>query len=185
MKTVALVYPACKIDLHSLFPNNVSILTQSQAETIKNYIRNHDCYKDYIKRGSELKKIEILSSSSRLANTGVAANKTFEQLSSDRANEIHNKIVSPLFNSNALTPVVLEMNFKGKNGDGTSGACPYAFDADRGSWKRKTYPSDAELESNKKTELNLYFNTQYLNVTSDVHDDEMTIPCRKIEFYCE
>ncbi|MBS1957975.1 MAG: hypothetical protein JST80_00745 [Bdellovibrionales bacterium] len=184
MRTIAVEYPPCKIDLKSLFPNNKSKLTAVQVAKILDHVKGHACYQQYVRNGLSLQKIEISSSSSLLANTGEAAKKSFLDLSKERADEIDNKIVAAVFDPSILNRVQFEKNFKGINGDGTSGACPYAYDSGRKNWIRKAFPTNEQLEPNKRTELNLYFGDGRKSIDSNIHSDMMSAPCKRVQFYC-
>ena len=190
MVTIARVTPPCKIDLKSLFPNNVSQLTVDQVKKITDYIQNHACYKQYLADTSSLKKIEISSSSSLLANTGLAAKKTFLQLSQERADEIEKKIVANVFSKEVFTQAEYVKNATGSNGDGSTGACPYAYHQKKKTWSRRAFPTDVQLEANKKTELNFYFGEQTetfenLDPSTRTHATMMAVPCKQVRFYCQ
>jgi hypothetical protein len=188
MRGIAVQYPPCKIDLKSLFPNNISTLTPAQTQQLTQYIQSHECYQRALKDELILEKIEIKSSSSRLANTGVAAQKSFLTLSQERALEMENKLVRPLFSSAistaAIKSVKFEVSYQGANGDGTSGACPYAYDSQKRTWFRKSFPTSEQLESNKRTELNLYFSERSQPIEAPYRTSMMMAPCKRAVFYC-
>jgi hypothetical protein len=183
-QVVAVEIPPCRIDLKSLFPDNRSVLTEEQVRKIVAHVQGHACYQQYLRNGLALRKVEIQSSSSLLANTGAAANKSFLQLSEERADEIESKIVRAIVDPSILNRVQYEKNAHGQNGDGTSGSCPYAYDARRGNWLRKTFPTAAQLEASKRTELNFYFSEQVKTVESAAHADLMALSCKRVQFYC-
>lgn len=184
MRAVAVQAPPCKVDLKSLFPDNQWQLSPAQTQKILASLKNHECVQQAKESQLPLQRIEITSSSSRLANTGSAAHLTFSQLSEGRAEEIEQKIIQAAFDAQVLAQAQITQDTRGDNGDGTSGACPYAYNRSQRTWIRKSFPTATQLEENKRTELRLYYGAKSSVVANGHHSDLMALPCQRVQFVC-
>lgn len=132
-KVIEELIPECSENFKHYFPDNQSDIEATQLSKLnqtsefKNLVA---CIKSRLSNGVFVKDIKVSASSSALNNTNEAkekyGEKNFLGLSKDRASTAAVKIVPLLFDEAGVAfdkPVSLD--YKGSNGDGTSGKCPY------------------------------------------------------------
>ena len=189
------LYPPCSGNITGLFKDNianVSTLDQSVLGAETNELSQ--CIKDRMSKGAKIHHISIDSSASALNNTGDAAKrfckKGFEALSQARAESARDKIIPQLFSKagqeNFDYSSKIDLNYKGANGDGTSGPCPYKIVNGKEVLKDqyKTAAGKKELDEAKFVKVQVTFEDAQKKLTSEVSEYKPHYYCKNIEFKC-
>lgn len=182
LEKVAVIQPYCKIDLEAILLDNVYEFDSKLRNSMIDAIKNDPCFK----RTDPIARVEIVSSSSLLANTGAALKLTFLKLSRLRAEAIAEIIT----NEFSVPRDILKLNFAGKNkGEayaGTSGPCPYTYDAKKDHWEvLPEYRSGQKnLNEYKKVSLNIYFNENRMDTGKNEAHRGIFKKCTQVKFKC-
>jgi hypothetical protein len=106
--------------------NKTEVTTFMQGEIQKIIAAAQDVMNKAKESGGSVvcKNLEVAASSSRLRNTNEAANKTWAQLSKERAENVKNSLVTGLQGIGVDVPTNVIFLKGGFNGDGTSGPNP-------------------------------------------------------------
>jgi len=173
--------PPCSLSFEKKFQDNgTSYQSGVTDQAVMKEIQSSECYTRIQKEGLEIDHIEIDASSSLLANTGAAANKTFKTLSDDRASKIENSVFKKI---PGFENVKYTENTGGKNGDGTSGPCPYLFTKESPNWKRRPDVTDGELDKNQYVHAKIYYKNKASPVTGK--GNRINLACSMVSFGCD
>ena len=187
--------PPCALDFSKKFmDNDISYQSGATDQSVMKEIEASDCYKrtqheETIKGktvtipGLTVDHIEIETSSSLLANTNEAVNKTFQTLSNERARKIENDVFK---NISGFKSAKYEEKTDADNKDGTSGPCPYTFVKDpkgkNPNWQRDDKITDDQLEKFKYVRAKIYYvkKTKPLSGTGS----RLHLGCSTVKFGC-
>lgn len=188
-KVVEEIIPECSENFKHYFPDNQSDIDLSQLSKLnqtsefKNLVA---CIKSRIANGVFIRDVKVSASSSSLNNTKEAkekyGEKNFLGLSQDRASTAATKIVPLLFDEAGVAfDKSVQLDYKGSNGDGTSGKCPYFIP--EGKTKEEKigyYDTEAgKLELDKAK----YVNIKVIFDKGSVAKDSR--PFYKVEYQCK
>ncbi len=117
---------SCGIPMEDAFANNSTELRPTaEVQSFKDKI--DACIQDRTRKGFEFDGFEVVTSANYLANTGTAATTygahNFEDLSKARALHLR-EFLDTSYPQAQQVPT--KLSYKGRNGDGTSGPCPYS-----------------------------------------------------------
>lgn len=152
--------PACTGSFEHLFSDNTwKLPSLDDLKKDKKFNDLSDCLKIMIGNKHTISRIDIDSSSSQLNNTGEASTrfceKGFKELSKARALSAWKRLKT-IGSTIGLKGGKVEANYKGENGNGTSGECPYEL-IDGKEVLKKGF----EKGGNKRNELD---KSKYVNV---------------------
>jgi hypothetical protein len=191
--TVAQEYPPCTGNMSGLFADNVwstSSLDSKMTSAATSEVMS--CIKDRMAKGAKIHHISVVSSASALNNTGEAAKrfckKGFLGLSEARAKAAQDKILPALFEgTDANYQSKVNLNFRGSNGDGTSGPCPYKL-VDGKEVLKSEFASSAgkkTLDDDKYVRIHVTFESQTKSVQSEKKEYIPYYYCRNIYLECK
>lgn len=181
----------CELEPYT-FNSNSSNISENDAASFMSKFHNDPCIKEALRLETNSPgstSIVISTSANRVRNTGDAAGKTFEALSCERASTIESLVKkSSLFNEakqhNSNFKIVTA--YKGTNGDGTSGPCPYQMDvASKNPLDQtKQIMSDQQLEKFRYAKIQVKVNPKILEgKKSDFNVASIT--CKQLSFECK
>lgn len=195
----ALMYPPCAGNFQKQMENNQFDLKGEELSKLMSSSSATElasCIKDRVSKGAKIHHISVSASSTALNNTGEAAKlfgaKGFEKLSEARAKTAKEKILPLLFDKADLSidqySDKVKVDYKGGNGDGTSGPCPYelvASNSDKEKRKKEfqTKAGEEELESYKYVKIQVTFNEKVDPAKSGSFYN-VVYACNKITFRC-
>lgn len=152
------------------------------------------CIKDRISKGANIHHISVVSSASALNNTGEAAKKFckkgFLALSEARAKAAKENVLPILFSKAGANASEFEdkiqLSYRGSNGDGTSGPCPYKIVNGQEVLKDefKTAEGKKSLDSSKYIRIHVTFDSKTVAVNNKENFYEPHFACRSIYFEC-
>lgn len=170
----------CSLNFAKRFKDNdTSYQTGVTDQSVMKEVQESECYQKVAKGGLAIDRVEIETSSSLLANTNGAADKTFQQLSEDRAKKIQDDVFRkiPEFEN-----VNYQLNTSGKNNDGTSGPCPYQYTSNAPYWERRKEITDEMLEENKFVRAKVYYKNKVKVLQGT--GDRLSLACSTVTFGC-
>lgn len=156
-----------------------------------------NCLKKKIAEGAKIDKISIRSSSNQLNNTGEAAKrfckKGFKALSEARATYAKEELVPDLLKEagvdlKTISEEAFRLNSNGDNGNGTSGPCPYKYNANNKEYMDSSFGKSgnnrSEIEKGKYLKISISFKEQ----RTKLHNQEYVVKgrhhCKRINFKC-
>ena len=173
--------PPCGLNFVKKFQDNGTGYQNGVTDqTVMAEIKKSDCYTRITTEGLEIDHIDIETSSSQLANTGTAANKTFKTLSGDRADKIENDVFKKIPGFENTT---FNENSAGKNKDGTSGPCPYHYSDTAPYWTRRTDITAKELDENKYVRAKIFYKNKITPLTGK--GNQLHLSCSTVGFGCK
>jgi hypothetical protein len=118
---------SCAGSFTHLFKDNVWTIAREATRSDPKLKELNNCVQKMKAKGLKMTGVIINSSSSQLNNTGNASkkfcSKGFSELSQARGNAAKELITKGM--GFKVEPSKVKINFRGRNGNGTSGACPY------------------------------------------------------------
>jgi hypothetical protein len=192
---VAQLYPPCTGNVSGLFKDNISNVSTLDKSILGAETNDvSQCIQQALAKGAKIHHISVNSSASALNNTGEAAKKFckkgFLALSQARAESARDKILPEIFSKAGQADYdyssKIEMNFKGSNGDGTSGACPYTLVNGKEVLKEqyRTPEGKKELDGNKYISIHVTFEDSMKRVESKKSYYAPFYSCKRIYFQC-
>jgi hypothetical protein len=194
-KYTHLVHQPCSGNVSGFFKDNewnTSSLDQQLSGESANEVVN--CIKERIRNGGTIHHITISASASALNNTGEAASrfckKGFHALSEARAEAARDRILPQLFSRAGAADYNyaphVEINASGRNGDGSSGPCPYKLvnGVEVLKDEYKTTAGKKELADAKYVRIHVTFNeskTPHPDTGDYYHNRYF---CRNLRFEC-
>ncbi len=130
-KVTHYIYESCGANISLFYSDNADQISADNLANLGNKIDPDftKCLQNMKKKGLDVDRIYIDSSSSLLNNTGRAkklyCKRGFEELSQARAIDAKQRVLPKLLPEFSSHFDNAKINFKGGNGDGTSGECPY------------------------------------------------------------
>lgn len=192
-QAVAQRFPPCSGNISQQFANNAWAISPADAAAITGEDSElATCIRTRLAAGAKIHHVSVVSSASRLNNTGDAAArfcaKGFKQLSEARAQSAVDTILPRLFSDPTIyAGDKLEVNSNGTNQDGTSGECPYTLVNGREVLKPEFAPGGArraELDSSRYVRVAVTFNEVWQPTTATGKSYQAHFNCRQISFQC-
>ncbi|MFP5386883.1 MAG: hypothetical protein ACLGHN_12435 [Bacteriovoracia bacterium] len=189
-------YPPCSGNVSGLYKDNEWASSTLDAQ-LKGGATDEviSCIKDRLAKGAEIHHISVVSSASALNNSGEAAKKFckkgFLELSKARAENARDKVVPQLFSlagaENIDYKSKLVLNYKGSNGDGTSGPCPYTLKNGVEVLKSEYQKPEGkkELDKEKFVRIHVTFESKTKKVNDSKTYYAASYSCRNIYLDCE
>ncbi|MFP5491767.1 MAG: hypothetical protein ACLGG0_09705 [Bacteriovoracia bacterium] len=192
---VAQIYPPCSGNVSGLFKDNVSDVSTLDQEIVGSETNEvSQCIQSALAKGAKIHHVSISSSASALNNTGEAAKKFcrkgFLALSQARAESARDKILPTIFlkagQENYDYTSKIQMDFKGSNGDGTSGACPYTIVDGKEVLKEqyRTPKGKKELDAYKYINVHVTFEDSMKRIDTKKSYYAPFYSCKRIYFEC-
>ena len=192
-QTISQRFPPCSGNISQQFANNAWSISPADATAITGQDSElATCIRNSLAAGAKIHHVSVVSSASRLNNTGEAARrfcaKGFKQLSEARAQSAVEQILPRLFSDPAIyAGEKLQVNASGTNQDGTSGECPYTLVNGREVLKPEFAPGGArraELDSSRYVRVAVTFEEVLQPTTSTGKSYQAHFYCRQIYFQC-
>ncbi len=192
--------PDCVLGVESAFASNIDHLDQSITDLAKGDSEFGACLQRAKKQGLRISKVEVQTSSDTREQTGDACRKYgprgFLEFTEARANSIGGQAreliaFSGLQSSSGELKV--DRNFKGSNGDGTSGPCAYTLNKDK--WGsvvgvklkdeyKNTQKASDQLKEYRSAKIFLRFEPKDTPLISKTYDYNAVFSCRRVSFRC-
>jgi hypothetical protein len=187
----SVIHPPCSENVGSLLPDNEWDLSKIDSKGLNQMSEAlSSCIQDRLSKGAKIHHISIASSSSALNNTNKAAEmfcpKGFLALSKARATSANETFVPKILSGTELKNVPVKSQFKGQNGDGTSGPCPYTIvnGVEVYKEKYKTESGKKSLDEYKYVKLHVTFEASTDRTNNSTTYYAAKHSCRNIYFEC-
>lgn len=184
--------PSCAGRFEQHFADNKWDINTASLEQDEDYIKFQKCIADMEAKGHKLTNVSIQASASQLNNTvpfqtqnpdDNICPKDFKKLSQKRANSAKDLLVSKFsFPSDKVS-----INANGRNGNGSSGECPYELKNGKEVLKSGYQPGGAkrkELDEAKYVRVTANFEPKIKPVANGKTCYEAEMHCSKIVYKC-
>ncbi len=179
---------SCAGKFSSYFPDNQWEINNVMLSEDPAYKEFQNCIEDMKAKGLKLSKVNISSSSSQLNNTGAAKDefcgKGFERLSKARAASAKG-ILQDRF---GFEDKDFSISYKGQNGNGSSGECPYEMKNGVERLKPEFAPGGSkrkDLDDSKYVKVSVTFEPKIERGPKTKTCFQPTYYCSRIGYKCE